>query len=162
VGKKIIYTGAIVNGVINAIINGIISWFTLMKFERVPFTLDNISGNEVTIFGNIFPILLSLSVILGIITYYTFKKTALKENLAPLEVVNKPLFPNILKFILGKTFTAFGFLLVIAIFWQKFLGTIYTTPFIGTLIIGLAAGLVVFYIAVAVSNELLRPDKKLS
>lgn len=127
--QKIIYTGALVNGVINAVINGIISWFTLLKLERVPFTLDNISSREVTIFGNIFPILISLSIILGIMTYYTFKKTALKENLAPWEVVNKPLFPDILKFILGKTFTAFGLLLIIAIFWQKFLGTIYTTPF---------------------------------
>lgn len=157
--QKIIYTGALVNGVINAVINGIISWFTLMKLERVPFTLDNISSSELTIFGNIFPILISLSIILGIITYFTFKKTALKENLAPLEVVNKPLFPDIIKFILGKTFTAFGLLLIIAIFWQKFLGTIYTTPFLGTVIIAIAAGIVVFYIGVSVSKELLRPKK---
>jgi len=157
--EKIIYTGAIVNGVINAIINGLISWFSLKGLESIPFTLDNISNHELTIFGNIFPILLSLSIILGIITYYTFKKTALKDNLAPAEVINKPLYPTILKFIFGKTFSAFGLMLIVAVFWQKFLGTIYTTPFIGTLIIAIAAGLVVFYIAVAVSKELLKPLK---
>ncbi len=59
----------------------------------------------------------------------------------------------------GKTFTAFGLLLIIAIFWQRVLGTIYTTPLLGTVIIAIAAGMVVFYIGVAVSKELLRPAK---
>lgn len=154
--ENIIIKSAIGTGIANTIINGFITWFTFKGMESVPFSVDKISNNEVTVFGSIFPVIIGLTLILGIITYFTFKKTAVKENLAPLAVINKPFYPHILKFIFGRMFSAIGLIMIIAVFWQRILGTIHVNAISATVIVGIAAGLSSAFIAYTVSKEILR------
>ena len=154
--NKIIYNAAIGNGIANTIINGAITWFTFKSMTQVPFSLDSISNKEVTIFGTMFPVVLGLTFILGIITLFTFKKTAEKEKLADLATINKPFFPDMIKFIFGRALTAFGFMMVVAVLFQRIFGTILTSSFAATLIVGIAAGLASVYIGIAVSKEVIR------
>jgi len=154
--NKIIYNAAIGNGIANAIINGAITWFTFKGMDKVPFSLDSISNKEVTIFGTMFPVVIGLTFILGFITYFTFKKTAEKEKLADSATINKPVFPDMLKFIFGRTLTTFGFMMVFAILWQRILGTVQTSALTATAVVGAAAGLAAMYIGITVSKEILR------
>ncbi|MCI0472936.1 MAG: hypothetical protein L0Y76_05060 [Ignavibacteria bacterium] len=124
--------------------------------NAVPFSVDSISNKEVTVFGTIFPVVIGLTFILGFITYFTFKKTAEKEKLAGILAINKPLFPEMTKFIFVKTMTAFGFMMIIAVLWQRIIGTVSTSAVIATVITGISAGLAAFYIGVAVSKEIIR------
>jgi len=153
---KIIYKAAIGNGISNAIVNGIITWFTFSGKENIPFSLDSISNKELTIFGTMFPVILGLSLILGTITFFTFKKTAIKEKIADEETINKPYFPKMLLFLLGRGFSAIGFLMVIAILWQRFLGTVQTNSLVATITVAVAAGLAATYVGISVSKEIIR------
>ncbi|HMQ69498.1 MAG TPA: hypothetical protein PKA90_11145 [Ignavibacteria bacterium] len=152
----LIYNTAVKNGIVSAVINGITTWFELNSMEKIPFTLDNISNREVTVFGSVFPVVISLSIILGIINYFTFKKTAKKENLADAETLNKPFFPGMLKLILARTFSAVGLLMILAVLWQKYIGVIYTGNIMASALVGISAGLTSVYIAVSVSKEIVR------
>jgi len=154
--NKIIYTAALGNAAVNAALNGIITFFTFKSFVKVPFSLDSISNKEITVFGTILPTVLQLSFILGIITYFRFKKTAMEKNLAEPATINKPIFPDMIKFIFGKTITAFGFMMIISVLWQRFFGTLYTSNLIATIIIATASGLTALYIGVSVSKEIIR------
>jgi len=156
--NKIIYSAAIGNGIANTIINGAITWFTFKSMTQVPFSLDSISNKEVTVFGTMFPVVLGLTFILGIITFFTFKKTAEKEKLADLATINKPFFPDMIKFIFGRTLAAFGFMMVVAVLFQRILGTIITTSLMATVIVGLTAGLAAAYIGISVSKEVIRKN----
>ncbi len=147
---------AIGNMIANTVINGFITWFTFKGMDNVPFSVDSIANKDVTIFGSMFPVLFGLTLILGVITYFTFKKTAAKENLAPLSAINKPFYPHMLKFVFSKMFSAMGFLMILAIFWQRIFGTIHVDAIFASLIVGIAAGLASMYIGIAVSKEVIR------
>ncbi|HMS35055.1 MAG TPA: hypothetical protein PKC91_13320 [Ignavibacteria bacterium] len=153
---KLIYSTALKNGIVSAVINGFTTWFELNGMEKIPFTLDNISNKEVTVFGSVFPVVISLSIMLGIINYFTFKKTAKKENLADTETLSKPFFPGISNLILGKTFSAIGLLMIISVLWQKYIGVLYTGHIAASVMVGIAAGLTSIYIGTAVSKEIVR------
>ena len=153
---KIIFKTALTNGLISAATNGLTSWFELNNMEKIPVTLDNISNEEVTVFGSVFPVVLTLCFILGIVNYFTFKNKARKEKLADPENLDKTSFLNIIKLILSRTFSAFGFMMIIAVLWQKYMGVLYISHITASAIVGIAAGLTSMYIGISVSKEIIR------
>lgn len=155
---NLIFKKAVINGLVSTFINGFTAWFELKEKEKIPFTLDNISNNEITVFGSVFPVVMSLCLILGIINYYTFRKIAQKEKLADPATLSKPFFPGVIKLILSKAFSAFGILMITAVLWQKYFGVIYTSRFVTSVIVGITAGLTSVYIGIAVSKEIIRSN----
>ena len=154
----IIQKEAIVSGVINAVINGVIAWFMFKGNPTVPLTVDTISAHEKTVFSSGVMTAFLLSLILGVIAFFTFGKKAKNLQLAPAELLDRPFFFFGLRTVLFYSLFAFGTAALVALFWQKFLGSILVTPLIAAIFLGLIAGIAAWFINAAVMKEMLRPE----
>ncbi|MFB2939438.1 permease [Aerosakkonemataceae cyanobacterium BLCC-F154] len=156
--NDIIQKEAIVSGIINAVINGIIGWFMFQGKAAIPMTVDTISTHEKTVFSSGVMTAFMLSLILGAIAFFNFGKKAKNLQLAPVELLDRPFFFFGLRTVLFYSLFAFGTAALVALFWQKFLGTILVTPLIAAIILGLIAGVAAWFINAAVMKEMLRPE----
>ncbi|MGA9378384.1 MAG: permease [Phormidium sp.] len=149
---------AIVSGVINAVINAIIAWFMFQGKATIPITVDTISAHEKTVFSSGVMTAFILSLILGAIAFLNFGKKAKSLQLAPTDLLDRPFFFFGLKTVLFYSLFAFGVAALVALFWQKFLGSILVTPLIAAIFLGLIAGIAAWFINAAVMKAMLRPE----
>jgi len=120
--------GALLSGVINAVINGAIQWYLLAGQGTLPLTVDGITNDEHTVFGAAVPLAVSLAMILTAVAYTTVKPP-------------KPRFyPKFLWMTIKHGFFALGVVVTFAVFWQRFLGSIFVPLWAAVLILGLVAG----------------------
>jgi hypothetical protein len=99
-----------------------------------------------------------LSVILGIIAFFTFDKKAHDLQLAAPDLLNLPFFFFGIRTILFYSLFAFGTAALVALFVQKFLDTILVTPLLGAILLGAIAGIAAWFINAAVMRSILRPE----
>jgi hypothetical protein len=149
---------AALSGVINAVINGVIGWFMFRGKDVLPLTVDTISAHEKTVFSTGVMTAFLLSVILGIIAFFNFGKKAKSLQLAAPELLERPFFFFGVRTVLFYSLFAFGTAALVALFLQKFVGTILVTPVIGGVILGLIAGIAAWFINAAVMKAMLRPE----
>jgi hypothetical protein len=126
--------------------------------DLVPLTLDTISAHEKTVFSTGVMTAFLLSVILGIIAFSNFGKKASSFQLAAPDLLSRPFFFFGVRTVLFYSLFAFGTAAVVALFLQKFVGTILVTPVIGAIILGLIAGIAAWFINAAVMKAMLRPE----
>jgi hypothetical protein len=69
-----IQKNALSSGVTNAVINGVIGWFMFRGKDTLPLTVDTISGHEKTVFSTGVMTAFILSLILGMIAFFTFRQ----------------------------------------------------------------------------------------
>lgn len=151
VKKSII--GAVINGVINAVINA----GAFFKHESVPITLDHISNQEVTVFGQGVLLAFMLTLILTGVNYMTVLKDLRKVN-------EGKTFPHSFwhwgaKLAVRNSLTAFGAAMVVAVMWQRFIGTVMVPPLIATLMIFVIAFLFTIYASVATTGAMLSAQR---
>jgi len=149
---------AVLSGVINAVINGVIGWFMFRGKDVLPLTVDTISAHEKTVFSSGVMTAFLLSVILGIIAFFNFGKKAKSLQLASPDLLNRPFFFFGVRTVLFYSLFAFGTAALVALFLQKFAGTILVTPIVGGIILGLIAGIAAWFINAAVMKAMLRPE----
>jgi len=149
---------ALTSGVINAVINGVIGWFMFRGKDALPLTVDTISAHEKTVFSTGVMTAFILSVILGAIAFFTFGKKARSLQLASPELLERPFFFFGVRTILFYSLFAFGTAALVALFIQKFAGTILVTPLVGAIILGAIAGIAARFINEAVMKAMLRPE----
>ncbi len=149
---------AITSGIINAVVNGVIGWFMFRGNDTVPLTIDTISAHEKTVFSTGVMTAFILSIILGIIAFFNFGKKARSQELASPELLNRPFFFFGVRTILFFSLFAFGTATLIALFIQKFLGTIPVTPVVAAILLGIIAGIAAWFINAAVMKSMLRPE----
>lgn len=156
--RDMIQKDALVSGVANAVINGIIGWFMFREKDTLPLTIDTISVHEKTVFSTGVMTAFILSVILGIIAFFTFSKKARNLQLTAPELLNRPFFFFGVRTILFYSLFAFGTAALVALFVQKFLGTILVTPMVGAILLGAIAGIAAWFINASVMRAILRPE----
>ncbi|MEY3298258.1 MAG: hypothetical protein RLZZ597_1518 [Cyanobacteriota bacterium] len=156
--RDLIQKDAIISGVINAVINGVIGWFMFRSQDMVPLTVDTISAHEKTIFSTGVMTAFLLSVILGTIAFFTFLKKAKSLQIASSELLDRPFFFFGVRTILFYSLFAFGMASLVALFVQKFAGTLLVTPMVGAIILGIIAGIAAWFINAAVMRDMLRPE----
>jgi len=156
--RDMIQKDAIISGVINAVINGVIGWFMFRGKSSVPLTIDTISAHEKTVFSTGVMTAFLLSVILGAIAFFTFAKKAKDLQLASNELLDRPFFFFGVRTIAFYSLFAFGTAALVALFVQKFLGSVMVTPVIAAVLLGIIAGLAAWFINAAVMREMLRPE----
>jgi hypothetical protein len=156
--RDVIQKDALVSGVSNAVINGIIGWFMFRGEDSIPLTVDTISAHEKTVFSTGVMTAFLLSVILGIIAFFAFGKKARNLQLSTPELLNRPFFLFGVRTVLFYSLFAFGTAALVALFVQKFLGTILVTPVVGAIVLGAIAGIAAWFINAAVMKALLRPE----
>lgn len=126
--------------------------------EALPLTVDTISAHEKTVFSTGVMAAFLLSIILGAIAFFSFGKKARSQQLAPPELLDRPFFFFGVRTILFFSLFAFGTAALVALFVQKFLGTILVTPVVGTIVLGAIAGIAAWFINAAVMKAILRPE----
>ncbi len=156
--RDVIQKDAILSGVINAVINGIIGWFMFRGKPLVPLTVDTISAHEKTVFSTGVMTAFLLSVILGIIAFNGFKKKGKKLQLADDELLDRPFFFFGVRTVAFYSLFAFGTAALVALFLQKFLGSLMVTPVVAAVLLGIIAGLAAWFINAAVMRAMLRPE----
>lgn len=149
---------ALTSGVTNGVINGAIGWFMFRGRDVVPLTVDTISAHEKTVFSTGVMTALLLSIILGAIAFFSFGKKAHRQQLTSPELLNRPFFFFGVRTILFFSLFTFGTATLIALFVQKFLGTIMVTPVVAALVLGVIAGVAAWFINAAVMRAMLRPE----
>lgn len=154
----IIQKEAFASGVLNAVINGAIGWFMFRGQEVIPLTVDSISSPEKTVFSTGVMTAFMLSVILGVMAFYSFGKKAKNLFLASDELLSRPFFFFGVRVVLFYSLFAFGTAALIALFLQKFLGVILVSPTTGAVILGLISGISAWFINAAVMKAMLRPE----
>jgi len=83
---------ALISGLANAVINGSIGWLMFREKATLPLTVDTISAHEKTVFSTGVMTAFILSVILGVIAFFTFGKKARSLQLASPELLDRPFF----------------------------------------------------------------------
>jgi hypothetical protein len=149
---------ALISGIANAVINGVIGWFMFRGKDTLPLTVDTISAHEKTVLSTGVMTALILSVILGAIAFFTFGKKARELQLASPELLDRPFFFFGVRTILFYSLFAFGTVALVALFVQKFAGTILVSPLIAALVLGVIAGIAAWFINAAVMKAMLRPE----
>jgi|GEM_PF-1085730 len=149
---------ALISGLANAVINGLIGWLMFREKATLPLTVDTISAHEKTVFSTGVMTAFILSVILGVIAFFTFGKKARSLQLASPELLDRPFFFFGMRTILFYSLFAFGAAALVALFLQKFAGTILVTPGVGAILLGMIAGLAAWFINAAVMKAMLRPE----
>lgn len=133
--------GALINGVINAGISGV----SFFKQEAVPVTLDHISNHEITVFGQGVMLALMLTLILTGVEFSTVAKGMRKKGAA----FHRPFWPWGAKLAVRNALTAFGAAMIVAVLWQRFIGTVMVSPLVATLIMFALAFLFTVYTSMA-------------
>lgn len=155
---NVINKEALISGITNAVINGVIGWFMFRSKDTLPLTVDTISAHEKTVFSTGVMTAFILSVTLGAIAFFTFGKKARRLQLTSPELLGRPFFFFGVRTILFYSLFAFGTAALVALFLQKFAGTILVTPLVAAISLGVIAGIAAWFINAAVMKAMLRPE----
>lgn len=156
--NDLIRKDAVLSGLVNGVINGVIGWLMFLDKDVLPLTVDTISSDEKTVFSTGVMTAFMLSVILGVIVYFNFGKKAKNLQLASPELLDRPFFFFGVRTVLFYALFAFGTTALVALFLQKFAGTILVIPMVGALVLGLIAGIASWFINSTVMKAMLRPE----
>jgi hypothetical protein len=126
--------------------------------ESVPITLDHISNHEVTVFGQGVLLACMLTLILTGINYMTVAKEMRKsqEGIA----FPHPFWLWGAKLAVRNGLAAFGAAMVVAVLWQRFVGTVMVPPFLATLVMFVIAFLFTVYASVATTSAVLEAQDR--
>jgi len=69
---------SLISGMISAIINGIVAWFVFQGRTSLPLTVDSVSSGEKTVFSTGVMTAFTLSLIVGTIVFFSFRRIAKK------------------------------------------------------------------------------------
>lgn len=152
-----IIKGSLIGGFINGVINGGISAASFYKHESVPITLDNISTHEISVFGQGVLLAFMLTLILTGVNYATVAKGMRKAEGG--KAFPHPFWPWGAKLALRNGLAAFGAAMVVAVLWQRFVGTVMVSPLVGTLIMFVIAFLFTVYASLATTTAMVEAQK---
>jgi len=144
---------SMITAVINGGINAAISTGTFFKYGSIPITLDHISNQEITVFGQGVLLALTISFMSTGINYLTFSKELKKKHEGiPFP---HPFWPWGVKLALKNVLAAFGAAMIVAVLWQRFIGTIMVSPLAATMIMFVIAFFLVLYVSMSTMQSML-------
>lgn len=144
---------AAIPAVINAAINGAIAYSGHGDRGAVPLTVDAISSMEATVGAEAAMIGLTLAAILTTITAMMARRGMQARH--PGSV--RPFFPTVPLLAVQNALMLFGATVVIAVLWQRAVGTVMVAPMTAALLVALFAAAVTVVVHVRTTSALLRP-----
>jgi hypothetical protein len=134
-------SGSAPSALINGIINGLITWSSFKSSESIALSMDNIGAPGVTALGNAATVAFALALILTCITFFVFRRSAGKSDIAPQALRDLGFWPTGLRIAVLNTLLVFGAFVAMAVLWQYFVGTVHVGPVAATLVVALAAAI---------------------
>lgn len=140
---------------INALINGAIAWFTFRGDGAIPLSVDLISNDQHTVWGQGTTLAFFLGMILTLVTWKVFGAHLSKTHPQWSARLKRPLFPDVAAIALRNTLMLFGAFVVFAVLWQRILGSIEVSPAVAAGLVGMLAALITMVVEVRTKRELL-------
>jgi hypothetical protein len=140
---------------INALINGAIAWFTFRGDDAIPLSVDLISSSQHTVWGQGTTLAFFLGLILTLVTWKVFGAHLGKTHPQWSGRLKRPLFPDVAAIALRNTMMLFGAFVVVAVLWQRILGSIEVSPAVAASLVGVLAALITMVVEVRTKRELL-------
>lgn len=140
---------SLVPAAINAVINGAIAYRGFRGLEAVPLSVDAISSAEKTVWSEVVVLAFALSAILGLITAVQFQRAA---DIRP----RRRLFPDLVTLVLEQAVLLFGACVVLAVLWQRIMGSVAVGPVLAAVLVAAAAALITVIVDVRVKHALRR------
>lgn len=149
---------ALIPAVINAVINGGIAYSGFKDQSGVPLTLDLISTQQHSVFGEGVVLAFALGVILSIVTAKVFASHAVKADASLAPLVKRPIFPVVFKIALNNGAALFGWFVALAILWHRMVGTVEVTPVVAAVLVGALAAVITVIVEVRTKRAMLQPS----
>lgn len=140
---------------INAVVNGAIAWHGFKAEAAIPMTLDLISSERHTVWGQGVSLAFALGILLSLVTGKGFARHVAKTDPALAERLRRPL-GFLLKVAVGNASALFGWFVALAVLWQRMLGTIDVGPIVAAALVGVLAGVITMIVEVRTKRALLR------
>lgn len=141
---------------INALVNGAIAKWKFGEEESVPLSLDLISTQQHTVWGEGATLAFALGVILTLITAKLFERHVLKADASLAVLVQRPIFPHVLAMALDNAVILFGWFVALAVLWHRLMGPVEVTALSASVLVGLLAGGITLVVEVRTKKALLR------
>jgi hypothetical protein len=152
---EVSWQDSLIPAAINALINGAIAWFTFRGEAAIPLSVDMISSSQHTVWGQGTTLAFFLGMILTLVTWKVFGAHVAKTHPQWSARLRRPLFPDVAMIALRNTLMLFGAFVVVAVLWQRILGSIEVSPAIAAGLVGLLAALITMVVEVRTKRELL-------
>jgi len=130
-----------ISALVNGVINGLITWSAFKASESIPLSMDSIGAAGVTALGNAATVAFALTLILTCITFFVFRRSARKSDIAGQALRNMSFLPTGLRIALLNTLLVFGAFVAAAVLWQRVAGTVQVGPVTATLVVAAVAAI---------------------
>ncbi|MBL8246355.1 MAG: permease [Rhodanobacteraceae bacterium] len=140
---------------LNGLINGAIAWFSFKAQSSVPISVDLISARQHTVWGQGTMLAFALGLILTVVTWKVYAAHLAKSHPEWLPRVQRPLFPDVARIALRNTLLLFGVFVLLAVLWQRLVGSVEVGPGLAASLVGLLAAAITAVVEVRTKRELL-------
>jgi hypothetical protein len=136
---------AIINSVVNGVLNGLLAWRGMSAAAPVPLTLDSISTGKSAVLGTAIASALTMGLMVTMMSFLMFRTKTKQLGVHGTGLKKLRFWPEYPLLAAKNALFVFGALVVLAILWQKFLGTVEVSALTGTLVAGAVAAVVTGY-----------------
>ncbi len=140
---------------LNGLINGAIAWFSFRAQATVPLSVDLISSQQHTVWGQGTMLAFALGLILTVVTWKVYAMHLAKSHPEWLPRVQRALFPDVAGIALRNTLMLFGSFVLLAVLWQRLVGSVEVSPGLAAALVGLLAAIITAVVEVRTKRELL-------
>ncbi len=146
---------SLVSACINGVINGLIAYFEFRDQASIPISLDAISTNQISVWGQAVTLTFGLGIILTIITSKVFISHIKKQNLTLKAGHTFPDTPAILKLAAFNAAILFGWFVTLAVIWTKWAGEVFVSATAAAVLVGLFAVVVTLVVEVRTKSQII-------
>ncbi|WP_434361963.1 permease [Parasalinivibrio latis] len=143
------------SGLINGIINSVIAYYLFKSEPAIPISLDIISSNTTTVWGQAVSMTFGLGIILTLITSKLFIRQLKNQYPQCESQLAHSLFPQLLSISLGNATTLFGWFIVLAVLWTKFFGIVMVSPMVASVLVGIFAFVITLAVEIRTKNSII-------
>ena len=133
---------SIIPAAASGIINAVSAYAAFRGEPAVALSVDSISSPDVTVWSRGASLAFTLGVFLSCVAALKFRRTVARAHPDAAHLVNRPFFPFIVGLALQNALSLFGMLVVVAVLWQRFVGTVTVGAPAATLLVGVLAFIV--------------------
>lgn len=140
----------------NAAINGVKAWYAFRGEPAIALTLDSITGGSQSVLGVAVGSAFGLGLVGTMITFFTFRGAARKKGIALQRELR--FWPPYVLLMLKNAIFVFGVLIMLAVLFQRTVGTIEVSAGAAAAVTAAIAFAVTLYTSLATMETMVRPE----
>lgn len=146
---------SLISGLINGIINGLIAHAYFKHLDSVPMSLNMIAQSQTSVWGQAVSLTFGLGIILSLITSKIFTSRIIKQYPEMQSQLNSSFWSTQLPIAISHAAALFGWFVVSAVLWTKFIGEVIVSPTSAAFIVGAFAFLVTVIVEIRTKRSVI-------